>query len=150
MVSSPPKTHDQVRRRLAQQHNMRDCDITMVVSTERPRANLLPPDEFTADLPGQLHDYQVIPNFRIRTIPVLGTTPAMFGMAAAAHVICSIAQFTMFPEPVFGVREGVWTSQLAALCDRLEEAGEDLDTVLRTNEVEVLWGGGRTLWWLYV
>ena len=29
---------------------------------------------------------QLLPNFRIRTIPVLGTTPAVFGQAAAAYI----------------------------------------------------------------
>lgn len=109
----------------------------MVISTEPPRAGLLPVQDGDEVPPASLLDYQVVPNFRVRTIPVLGTTPAIFGMAAAAHVICAIAGFRMFPEPVFGVREGVWTSQLAALCERLALSGADLDTELDTNEVEV-------------
>ncbi len=32
-----------------------------------------------------------MPNFRVRTIPVLGTTPALFGMAAAGYVLCGLA-----------------------------------------------------------
>jgi hypothetical protein len=47
---------------------------------------------------------QVIPNFRIRTIPVLGTTPAIFGLAAAAHVVTQLAQQPISPEPVFRCR----------------------------------------------
>jgi hypothetical protein len=31
------------------------------------------------------------PNFRVRTIPVLGTTPSIFGMAAAAYILCNLA-----------------------------------------------------------
>lgn len=34
---------------------------------------------------------QIVPNFRVRTIPVLGTTPALFGMAAAGYVLCALA-----------------------------------------------------------
>ena len=35
---------------------------------------------------------QIVPNFRVRTIPVLGTTPAFFGIAAAAHILCHLAE----------------------------------------------------------
>lgn len=44
----------------------------------------------------------MVPNFRVRTIPVLGTMPALFGQAAAAHVLTHLAQQPFTPEPVFG------------------------------------------------
>lgn len=44
---------------------------------------------------------QVVPNFRVRTIPVLGTTPALFGQAAAAHILCQLACQPIVPEPIF-------------------------------------------------
>ena len=44
---------------------------------------------------------QVVPNFRVRTIPVLGTTPAVFGQAAAAHIITHLAGQPFVSEPVF-------------------------------------------------
>ena len=47
---------------------------------------------------------QIIPNFRIRTVPVLGTTPAIFGMTAASWVLCSLAQKPYVPDPVFNVK----------------------------------------------
>ena len=34
---------------------------------------------------------QIIPNFRVGTIPVLGTMPALFGMAAASYILCHLA-----------------------------------------------------------
>ena len=43
-------------------------------------------------------------NFRVRTIPVLGTTPAIFGMAAAAYVLTYLSGAPLVPEPVFQVR----------------------------------------------
>lgn len=46
---------------------------------------------------------QVIPNFRVRTIPVLGTMPATLGMAAAAHILCQLAQQPFTPEPIFRI-----------------------------------------------
>ncbi len=30
-------------------------------------------------------------NFRVRVLPVLGTMPAMFGMAMAAYILCELA-----------------------------------------------------------
>jgi hypothetical protein len=32
----------------------------------------------------------------VRTIPVLGTTPAFFGIAAAAHILCHLAEQVSF------------------------------------------------------
>ena len=43
---------------------------------------------------------QIVPNFRVRMIPVLGTLPAMFGLAAASHVLCELAAAPFAPEPV--------------------------------------------------
>lgn len=47
---------------------------------------------------------QVVPNFRVRTVPVLGTTPAIFGMAAASWVLCQLAQKPYIPDPIFRVK----------------------------------------------
>lgn len=136
-----------VRRRLQEHPGIPTggADVPMVISTEPPRAGLLPVQDGDEVPPTSLLEYQVVPNFRVRTIPVLGTTPAIFGMAAAAHVVCEIVRFSMFPEPVFGVREGVWTSQLAALCERMALHGADLQQQLDINEVEVrVVHGGNT------
>lgn len=53
---------------------------------------------------GLRKDVQVIPNFRIRTVPVLGTTPAIFGMAAASWILCRLAGQPYIPEPMFIVK----------------------------------------------
>jgi hypothetical protein len=50
--------------------------------------------------PARLRIPQVVPNFRIRTIPVLGTTPAVFGMAAAGYVLCCLAGAPFASEPI--------------------------------------------------
>lgn len=42
----------------------------------------------------------MVPNFRIRTIPVLGTTPAIFGMAAAGRILCDLAGAPFDGEPI--------------------------------------------------
>ena len=43
---------------------------------------------------------QIVPNFRVRTIPVLGTTPAAFGLAAAGHILCTLAGQPFQTEPL--------------------------------------------------
>lgn len=66
--------------------------IPTVYSTEKPgegKAELLPlpEDEFKK---GQVGDLGVLPDFRVRILPVLGTMPAVFGYTVANHVILSI------------------------------------------------------------
>ena len=42
----------------------------------------------------------------MRTIPVLGTMPAIFGMAAASYILCQLARLPFQPEPIFKLVEG--------------------------------------------
>ena len=51
---------------------------------------------------------QVVPGFRVRTIPVLGTMPAIFGMAAASYILCQLAEQPFTSEPLFQLQ--VWLS----------------------------------------
>jgi tRNA A37 threonylcarbamoyladenosine dehydratase len=69
--------------------------IPVVFSTERPgpgKAQLLPlaEDEFAKGSVGELG---VLPDFRVRILPVLGTMPAIFGLAVANHVILEITGY---------------------------------------------------------
>lgn len=79
----------------------RDCGILsgvpVLLSTEKPRCKLVSLIDSDKE---NLLDYQVVPNFRIRTIPVLGTTPAIFGMAAAGHILCELAGQPFEGEPI--------------------------------------------------
>lgn len=43
---------------------------------------------------------QVVPGFRVRTIPVMGALPALFGLVMASHVVTSLARLPVAPEPV--------------------------------------------------
>jgi tRNA A37 threonylcarbamoyladenosine dehydratase len=66
--------------------------IPTVYSTEKTgdgKAELLPlpEDEFQK---GQVGDLGVLPDFRVRILPVLGTMPAVFGYTVANHVILAI------------------------------------------------------------
>ena len=69
--------------------------IPVVFSTEKPgpgKAALLPisADEVSK---GEVGDLSILPDFRVRILPVLGSMPAIFGYAAATHVICEIANY---------------------------------------------------------
>jgi tRNA threonylcarbamoyladenosine dehydratase len=61
---------------------------------------------------------QTVPNFRIRTIPVLGTIPAIFGMAAATWLLCCLARVSIFPDPPFHIRR----PQYETIFEALQEA----------------------------
>lgn len=69
--------------------------IPVVYSTEKPglgKASLLPlPDEEYEK--GAVGELGVLPDFRVRILPVLGTMPAMFGYACANFVMCKIAGY---------------------------------------------------------
>lgn len=69
--------------------------IPVVFSTEKPgpgKAQLLPlnEEEFKK---GDVGELGVLPDFRVRILPVLGTMPAIFGLAVANHVILSISGY---------------------------------------------------------
>ncbi|KAL8716413.1 MAG: hypothetical protein Q9220_000320 [cf. Caloplaca sp. 1 TL-2023] len=69
--------------------------IPVVYSTEKPgpgKAQLLPlpEEEFQK---GKVNELSVLPDFRARILPVLGTMPAVFGYAAANFVILEITGY---------------------------------------------------------
>lgn len=49
--------------------------------------------------------YGALANFRIRTMPVIGTMPAIFGMMAAGFVICELSGRPFAPKRVEGISE---------------------------------------------
>ena len=90
--------------------------IPVVYSTEKPgpgKAQLLPlpEEEF---LKGQVNELSVLPDFRARILPVLGTMPAVFGYTVANFVVLEI---TGYPhESGAGkVREKTYENILASL-----------------------------------
>lgn len=69
--------------------------VQVVFSTEKPgpgKAQLLPlpEEEF---LKGKVNELSVLPDFRARILPVLGTMPAIFGYTAANFIVCEIAGY---------------------------------------------------------
>ena len=50
----------------------------------------LPEDEFEK---GKVNELGVLPDFRVRILPVLGTMPAVFGLCAANHVMLELTGY---------------------------------------------------------
>ncbi|KAL3527436.1 hypothetical protein ACH5RR_012092 [Cinchona calisaya] len=87
-----------VRHRLRKDYGI-DGGIPVVFSLEKPKAKLLP---FKAPSGEEENpsDYQIVPGFRVRIIPVLGTIPAIFGQIMASYVITQLAGFQVQMEPI--------------------------------------------------
>lgn len=69
--------------------------IPVVYSTEKPgpgKAALLPlpEDEYNR---GKVGELGVLPDFRVRILPVLGTMPGVFGLCLANHILTTIAGY---------------------------------------------------------
>jgi tRNA A37 threonylcarbamoyladenosine dehydratase len=91
--------------------------IPVIFSTEKPgpgKAALLPlsEEEFAK---GQVGDLSVLPDFRVRILPVLGTIPAIFGYAAATHVICEVAGYPIEYQAGKKGRDKMYEGMLSAL-----------------------------------
>lgn len=90
--------------------------IPTVYSTEKPgpgKAQLLPlpEEEFQK---GKVGELGVLPDFRVRILPVLGTMPAVFGYACANHVILNVSGYPH--EYIPGkTREKMYDNALATL-----------------------------------
>ncbi len=105
--------------------------IKVVYSTEKPgagKAELLPlPDEEYAK--GSVNELGILPDFRVRILPVLGTMPAMFGYAAANNVILEITAYPHTYIPAKS-RDKTYDPILSALQNSEERlakaAGEDV------------------------
>nr|CAB3467678.1 unnamed protein product [Digitaria exilis] len=86
-----------VRYRLKKEHGI-EGGIPVVFSLEKPKAKLLP---FQASKEEETpSDYQIVPGFRVRIIPVLGTIPAIFGQVMASYVATQLAGLDFQTEPV--------------------------------------------------
>ncbi|WJX58625.1 hypothetical protein P8452_44061 [Trifolium repens] len=87
-----------VRHRLRKEHGI-EGGIPVVFSLEKPKVKLLP---FKAPSGEEENpsDYQIVPGFRVRIIPVLGTIPAIFGQVMASYVLTDLAGLQVQTEPV--------------------------------------------------
>jgi molybdopterin/thiamine biosynthesis adenylyltransferase len=78
-----------IMRLVLKKMDVRLDDVTVVYSSEKPPGKLM---ELTDDVADNPDEYQLLPNFRVRIMPVLGTIPAMFGLVAATYVLNCLSQ----------------------------------------------------------
>ncbi|KAI3971183.1 hypothetical protein MKW92_020233 [Papaver armeniacum] len=119
-----------VRSRLKKYHGI-EGGIPVVFSMEKPKVKLLP-FEGAAGKEEKPSDYQVVPGFRVRIIPVLGTVPAIFGQVMASYVLTTLAEFDVHTEPIH--EEIVYGSSM--------EVQVDVEDVMYI--VKELWHGRST------
>ena len=62
--------------------------VKVAFSYQQAEKQLLP---LTQDQEGKPEAFKVFDNYRIRIVPVLGTMPAILGMAIASYVLCDLA-----------------------------------------------------------
>jgi hypothetical protein len=65
----------------------------------------------------------------VRTIPVLGPTPALFGMAAASYILCTLARAPFEGEPILLLTALQYDRAMERLVVREEEAYGTADGV---------------------
>lgn len=90
-----------VRHRLRKDHGI-EGGIPVVFSLEKPKVKLLPFRGANGEEENP-SDYQIVPGFRVRIIPVLGTIPAIFGQIMASFVVTQLARFQVQTEPVINL-----------------------------------------------
>ncbi|GLT28772.1 hypothetical protein SLA2020_036800 [Shorea laevis] len=86
-----------VRHRLRKDYGI-EGGIPVVFSLEKPKAKLLPFKGPNGE--ENPSDYQIVPGFRVRIIPVLGTIPAIFGQVMASYVVTQLAGLQVQTEPI--------------------------------------------------
>lgn len=87
-----------VRHRLKRDHGI-EGGIPVVFSLEKPKVKLLPFKGLSGEEENP-SDYQVVPGFRVRIIPVLGSVPAIFGQIMASYVVTKLAGLQIENEPI--------------------------------------------------
>ncbi|WVZ81742.1 hypothetical protein U9M48_029084 [Paspalum notatum var. saurae] len=147
-----------VRYRLKKEHGI-EGGIPVVFSLEKPKAKLLP---FQASKEEETPaDYQIVPGFRVRIIPVLGTIPAIFGQVMASYVVTQLAGLDFQTEPVVNLDLDHYRILHQRLIEHEEQAYGTAEQVLVDAEdvmyiVKELWRGrsardqsqdtGRKMW----
>jgi len=114
-----------------------DNGIPVVYSTEKPNhIKLLPLDISQDDNP---EEFAILPDFRARILPVLGTLPAIFGMVMATYVILRMADYPINPLPVMQ-RDSLYSRLYRDLCNR-EKDEMKLDRRDIAYVFEEIWRG---------
>ncbi|KAJ2724216.1 hypothetical protein GGI07_002086 [Coemansia sp. Benny D115] len=133
-----------VRRRLKAQGILNG--IPVVYSSEKPgRVQLVSLGESQKEEPG---DFSVLPDFRVRIVPVLGTMPAMFGIAMATYVLTELAGFATEPLMIKG-RHALYARMQRELGTRESRRAQGGDLRMSVDDcgyvLEEIWRGRSAL-----
>ncbi|KAJ4816765.1 tRNA threonylcarbamoyladenosine dehydratase [Rhynchospora pubera] len=133
-----------VRYRLRKDYGI-DGGFSVVFSLEKPKVKLLPFQ--TSKEEEKPLDYQIVPGFRVRIIPVLGTIPAIFGQVMATYVATQLAELSVQTEPVVNLDLDHYRILHQRLIEHEEILYGSADEVLVDIEeivyiVKELWRGG--------
>ncbi|KAI3955795.1 hypothetical protein MKW98_006155 [Papaver atlanticum] len=136
-----------VRSRLKKYHGI-EGGIPVVFSMEKPKVKLLP-FEGAAGKEEKPSDYQVVPGFRVRIIPVLGTVPAIFGQVMASYVLTTLAEFDVQTEPIVTLDTNHYTTLHHRLIEHEEIVyGSSMEVLVDVEDVmyivKELWHGRST------
>jgi hypothetical protein len=132
-------------------HDVSPDSIMTVYSVEKPVVTLLPLSDEQRDSPGE---FGAVEHIRLRVLPVLGTSPAIFGQAMASFVLTSLADMPYSPEPGDRLSKNVkhrvrqklnaTEKRLYGSCEGLDLDDDDLEFIIQQT-----WGsrcavsGGR-------
>lgn len=113
--------------------------IPTVYSIEKPgqgKAQLKPLDEAIYSS-GNVEEYGILPDFRARILPVLGTMPAIFGLTLVTHVLTTLAGYPT--EPISGKgRKSMYESALKDLAKQNEAEGQGAKIPLTVDDIAFL------------
>ncbi|RKF62333.1 tRNA threonylcarbamoyladenosine dehydratase 2 [Erysiphe neolycopersici] len=105
--------------------------INVAYSSEKPSPNKaqllpLPEEEF---IKGSIGELGVLPDFRVRILPVLGTMPAVFGYIVANHIILQITGY-----PIDYITAKTRDKMYESIHAQVQGAEEKLVRALNTSE----------------
>lgn len=94
---------DQLARKIRKQLKTRGVEkgVTVVFSNEKTDMGLMPLKEHQKENPSK---FKVFDNYRLRTVPVMSTMPALIGLSIASHIICELAGHPMSPHEIDDVK----------------------------------------------
>lgn len=124
------------------------CGIPVVYSTEKPgqdKAKLLDIDQDQLEA-GQVGELSVLKDFRVRTLPVLGPLPGIFGLTIATHLLNTIGGYSSVFDPVLGgyslaakKRTQLYESMLSSVVGQLARLEKkDVPSCVSVEDIEYL------------
>ena len=123
-----------IKWKLNKSHGISPEAVTAVYSSEKPLCNLLPLTEEQREAP---QDYGAVEYLRLRVMPVLGTSPALFGQTMAAYAACELAGRPFAPDACDAMSKNLRQKMMAALRkNELQRFGDKTALDIDDDELE--------------